>query len=209
MPDQSLPRWQYSHDIEAIVETLSEAFFHDPVMEWIFPQEISHRRRALDSFYTISIEHFLRHGGHAWATPEHEAVLVWTPPGEPNLSEADTEAYNRRLEHALGGEYKRVEAFLKALEQQAPQELPDGYVHVMFAARHPGKSTSADWQTLMHALREMVFRESLDIYAESSSLQNLRIWKRLGFQRIGQEIRLPDGGPDIYPIFGNVNGRIK
>ncbi|MFJ2442183.1 hypothetical protein ACIOWG_17400 [Streptomyces sp. NPDC087658] len=208
MPDQSPSRWRSSHDIDAIVQTLSEAFCHDPVMEWVFPQNVPHRRRALDNFYRISMENFLDHGGQAWATPEHEAVLVWTPPGEPNLSQTEQEAYSRRLESTLGGEYKRVEAFLNALDEQAPQELPDGYIHVMFAARRPRKSTAADWQTLMRALREMVLRESLDVYAESSSPRNLWLWQRLGFQRIGQEIRLPDGGPDIYPIFGNVNGRI-
>ncbi|MGW6263187.1 hypothetical protein [Streptomyces sp. NPDC055085] len=196
-----------SRDVGAVTRTLVEAFSHDAAMEWLFPEDLPDRAKGIENFFCIRLEMFFAHGGVAWATADHEAVMVWTPPGEPNLSPQEQHAYHELLKTGLGDAYPRVALFLKTLDEQEPATLPAEHVHLMWAARRPDHSVSADFRAITTALRDAVIQARVDLYAMATSPRNLQLWERLGLERIGEEIRLPDGGPVMYPIFGNVNGR--
>lgn len=184
-------------DLDAVVATLIAAFRDDPVLRWTMPPEVAERDRWLDGFFRATTELLLDHDGLVGHTPDHEAVAVWSPPGEPDLDDAAETAWQERLAAATGPCATRSMALMAALDDHHPADLPP-HVHVMFAAARPEAWGSG--VVLVRALVRRLGRKDLGLYAEASSLDSLTLWLEMGMRRIGREIPLLDG-PPLFPIW--------
>lgn len=189
-----------SPDLDAVVATLVAAFRDDPVIEWAIPPTTLGRDYHLAAFFASTTEFLLEHGGIVAAPKDYSAVLVWSLPGEPAVSDAENRAFLDRLAASTGACGPRVRALMEALDAHHPADLPP-HCHVMFAAVRPEHRGTGVRAALTDALRAMRLHDGVGVYAEASSTRNLRLWERLGGKRIGEDIVLPDGGPSLYPIF--------
>lgn len=184
-------------DVDAVVATLVAAFRDDPVLRWTMPAGIAERDRWLDGFFRATTELLLTHDGLVGHTPGHEAVAVWSPPGEPDLDDAADAAWQEQLATATGPCADRTATLMAALDDHHPADLPP-HVHVMFAAARPEAWGSG--VVLVRALTRRLGREDLGLYAEASSPDNLALWQEMGVRRVGGAIALPDG-PPLFPIW--------
>jgi hypothetical protein len=184
-------------DLDAVVATLSCAFADDPVINWAMPTDVPERARYLDSFFRITTRHLLDNGGAVAATASYDGVLVWS--GTEASSEADDEAVLVQLEQECGPCGPKVRTLMHTLDEHHPTDLPL-HVHALYAAIRPETRGSGAREMLIGAFRELRVTHRFGVYAEASSLRSLRLWERLGSQRIGAEIVLPDG-PSLYPIY--------
>ncbi|MFC0453329.1 hypothetical protein [Rhodococcus jostii] len=189
-----------SPDLDAVVATLVAAFRDDPIIEWAIPPTTLGRDYHLAAFFASTTEFLLNHGGVVAAPEDYSAVLVWSPPGEPAVSDAENQAFVDRLAASTGACGARVRALMEALDAHHPADLPP-HCHVMFAAVRPESRGTGVRASLTGALRAMRLHDGVGVYAEASSPRNLRLWERLGGRRVGAEIALPEGGPSLYPIF--------
>jgi hypothetical protein len=187
-------------DMDAIVTTLTSAFRDDPVLVWTFPREVPRREQLMDGFFRVTTELLLGHGGLAAATPRHEAVLVWSPPGTPDLSKAENTRYRSELAAAAGACGERATTLMETLDGHYPQGLPP-HNHVMFAAARPSSEVTGAGVILLRAILRQQRRLGFGLYAEASSPLNLSLWEQMGMRRVGDEISLPDDGPSLYPIW--------
>lgn len=187
-------------DLDAVVTTLTSAFRDDPVLVWTFPREVPRREQLLDGFFRVTTEMLLRHGGLTAATPGYEAVLVWSPPGTPDLTEAESKQYLSDLAAATGTCGERAAVLMAALDEHYPRDLPP-HIHVMFAAARPSPEITGAGVMLVRAMLRQQRRPGTGLYAEASSPFNLSLWERMGMRRIGDEIALPGNGPSLYPIW--------
>ncbi|MFD9664794.1 GNAT family N-acetyltransferase [Rhodococcus sp. NPDC059968] len=187
-------------DLDAVVDTLVTAFRDDPIIEWAIPPNTLGRDYHLAAFFASTTEFLLDHGGIVAAPHDYSAVLVWSPPGEPAITDAENRAFLDRLTASTGTCGARVRTLMEALDAHHPADLPP-HCHVMFAAVRPEHRGTGVRAALTGALRAMRLHDGIGVYAEASSTRNLRLWERLGGQRIGAEITLPEGGPSLYPIF--------
>jgi GNAT superfamily N-acetyltransferase len=73
----------------------------------------------------------------------------------------------------------------------------------MFAAVRPELQTRGNASAVSRALARLAEPIGAGVYAEASNLRSLALWERLGLRRIAPEIVLPDGGPTLYPIWGD------
>ncbi|MCM3883045.1 GNAT family N-acetyltransferase [Frankia sp. R82] len=187
-------------DMAAVVDTLTQAFGPDPILNWAFPPTVAHRERLMAAFFRITTELLLEHGGQVGVAPEYAAVAVWSPPGEPALGEREQARYFRRLAEACGECGERAVALMRALDDQHPPGLPAHY-HVMFAAARPEPAAVGRAVLLIRALLKLEDLRGFGLYAEASSQQNRDLWLEMGLRRVGNEIVLPAGGPSLYPVW--------
>ena len=182
-------------DLDAVVATLVEAFRDDPVLRWTMPPEVAERDRWLDGFFRETTSLLLAHDGLVGHTPDHEAVAVWSPPGEPDLDETADAAWQERLATATGPCAARATALMAALDDHHPADLPP-HVHVMFAAARPEAWGSG--VVLVRALSRRLGRDDTGLYAEASSQASLGLWQEMGMRRVGNENPAPRG-PVAFP----------
>ncbi|MCK9924230.1 GNAT family N-acetyltransferase [Frankia sp. AgPm24] len=187
-------------DMAAVVDTLTRAFDPDPILNWAFPPAAANREQSMAAFFRITTELLLEHGGQVGVAPEYAAVAVWSPPGEPALSELEQTRYFQRLADACGECGERAVALMRALDDQHPPGLPAHY-HVMFAAARPEPAAVGRAVLLIRALLKLEELRGCGLYAEASSPQNRDLWLEMGLRRVGDEIVLPAGGPSLYPVW--------
>lgn len=188
-------------DLEAVVETLCLAFAADPVLTWNFPPDLADRAALVAGFFRVTTEMLLDHGGEIGATANYEAVAVFSPPEATALSEAEAADFLAALLAVCGEGGERAAIIMRALDDAHPTDLPPHF-HVMFAAVRPGAQAQGHARAISGALAQAADAAGAGVYAEASNLASLALWKRLGLRRIGPEIILPDGGPSLYPIWG-------
>ncbi|ADP83586.1 N-acetyltransferase [Pseudofrankia inefficax] len=189
-------------DIEAVVETLCLAFESDPVLTWNFPRDLANRSALVAGFFRVTTQLILDHGGEIGATANYEGLGVWSPPGATALSEAETDDFLNALFTACGEGGERAAIIMQALDEALPADLPAHY-HVMFAAVRPGAQAQGHAHAISNLLARAANEAGAGVYAEASNLRSLALWERMGLRRIGPEITLPDGGPSLFPIWGD------
>ena len=70
-------------DADDAAATLGEAFFDDPLLLIVAPDEAK-RRRWATWFMSVPLQYGLR-WGEVWATDDASAVAVWVPPGSGDM----------------------------------------------------------------------------------------------------------------------------
>ncbi len=119
-------------DLDAVVETISLAFYADPVWSWAFP-EANLRAAQFRRWWPLFVESALPHGW-VWRTAGAESVTVWTPPGLPELSAVAEARVPGLLDELLG---ERSRTVLRALLQfEAARPHDELHYYLSFVATH-------------------------------------------------------------------------
>ena len=71
--------------ITAAASTLAQAFWDDPLMHIVAPDE-KRRIAAGPWFFEMSIKYGLRYGGEVWSDEDVSAAAIWFPPGRTDIS---------------------------------------------------------------------------------------------------------------------------
>src|SRR5437870_2826104 len=85
--DPSLVRGATSRDRPAVTRTLARAFYHDPVMTWLFPWD-ARRLQILQAFFDVSMRLYLRND-HVELYGEAAGAALWAPPGKWRVGPLD------------------------------------------------------------------------------------------------------------------------
>ncbi len=183
-------------DLTALADTLSDAFFDDPVMSWLLKDEDSRARRLVGLFSTQLKAHYFSQGT-VWTIPDRSAAALWSPPGHALMHPLTVLAYSPDLVRALGRNTLRAIRTLNHVERQHPKD-PHWYLGVL------GTRTASQGKGLGSAVLGPVLarcdKEGIPAYLESSKYSNLAFYRRHGFEVTG-EIALPFGGPSVWPMW--------
>jgi GNAT superfamily N-acetyltransferase len=164
-------------DTEAIVDTLTTAFFHDPLWGPAFPDEQQRPVQAA-AMWRLYVTSALR---YPWTlvTPEAEAAAVWIPPGGTELTDQEEDDLPNLLTQAAGADVaKAILTIYAQLEAAHPQE-PCFYLTLLGVHEdHRGKGLG------MGLLAESLARiDALGApaYLESSNPANVARYQSVGF----------------------------
>ena len=124
-------------------------------------------------------------------TPGCEAVAVWIPPGEPELTPEQAEAFAGLAEELLGPVQARVvlDAFDR-LDAAHPRDPPHYYLSLL--ATHSEHRGNGLGMALLGACLERIDAEHAPAYLESTNPGNNHRYMRHGFEP-SSEITLPNG----------------
>jgi ribosomal protein S18 acetylase RimI-like enzyme len=200
-PRTSPTVWEATgQDVPALAATLARAFYDDPVMSWIFPDEGSRIARLTGMFALLARHAHLPKAGVELASRHAscvEAVALWDPPGAWRLPLGTQIRQGPRFLRVFGA---RLPAALRALgrvERYHPAR-PHWYLSVL------GTDPSAQGHGLGSALlRSRLGRcdaAGLPAYLESSKHSNIAYYEKHGF-RVMRELPMPGGCPPVWPMW--------
>lgn len=185
-------------DADLLGEVLADAFTEDPVFLWLIPATVESRDERLRAFFASMSRTYLRQGKPCHVAGDGSAAALWAEPGEWALSPAELAveaepqiaAFSGRLEEALGLQIQ--------IESLHPHDPPHWYLGYL------GARTASQGQGLgSELLREVLTKadaQGVPAYLESSNERNLSLYRRHGFEVVG-EIQTAADGPTIWRMW--------
>jgi GNAT superfamily N-acetyltransferase len=182
MPSVS-PRVAAEADVEAVAETLTLAFRSDPVWgRYSFPdpeRQIEQSRRLWAAYAQAAMR-------FPWTlvTPRCEAVAVWIPPNEPELTAEQEAEFEALAVDVLGAAQAEVVlGALDALDGHHPQH--ESHYYLSLLATHDDHRGRGLGMALLAACLERIDNERLPAYLESTNPANDARYQRYGFEPYG------------------------
>jgi GNAT superfamily N-acetyltransferase len=183
-------------DVRPTAAMLARAFYDDPLMAWILPDERI-RRRRLAAFFAMTMRGAsLRHegpeilltGGQVLGCGNWMPPGTWRPPAWRQL--ATLPGLARTLRSRLGV----ASAAYGTLMRAHPRE-PHWYLAGL--GTDPPAQRTGVGSELMRSRLARCDAAGLPAYLESSKASNVPFYQGHGFTVTG-ELRIPDGGPTTW-----------
>ena len=182
-------------DIEAIEDVLQAAFWDDPVMMFLFPDEGSRSRRSARLFRALLRRHYLPMRS-VWTTDEQAGAALWAPPGHWKLPTAQIVRSLPAVAMSLGRHAPRSLRFMEEVDRAHPSE-PHWYLGVL--GTDPPQQGHGIGSALLAPVLGRCDGEGVPAYLESSKESNVPFYARHGFVVVG-ELR-PPGAPTMYRMW--------
>jgi ribosomal protein S18 acetylase RimI-like enzyme len=160
------------------IATLVLAFTADPFVRWIYPQAdgyLAHFAQALNAFGGIAFD-----GNGAWRLGDFAAVALWLAPGVDPDGDATVALFEATVEPHTFEDLLGVFAQMDEAHPTTPLwYLPWFGVDCGVQGRGLGSR-------LMTRCLEVVDREHLPAYLDSTNPRNVPFYRRHGFEVTGQ-----------------------
>lgn len=183
-------------DQAAIAQAMAEAFWDDPVQEFLLPNPKDRHRRLQRLFAVLFRGHYFPVGS-VWTTPERSGAAWWAPPGRATLPPAAVLRHSVPMLRSLGRYTPRALKILGAIEKAHPKER---HWYLGILGTRPADQGKGIGSALLAPILRTCDEEGIPAYLESSKYSNLAFYRRHGFEVTG-EIALPGGGPPVWPMW--------
>jgi GNAT superfamily N-acetyltransferase len=175
-----------AEDVHRLKAVLAEAFFEDPIIGWLMPEDTK-RRARLRRFFAIELRHLALPRGRVWTTSDLTGAALSTAPGAwrvpPRVTLLEGSAFGIHLSRAA-----RLGA---AMERRHVRER---HYYVRDVGVHPDMQGKGLGSSLLRPTLERCDQEGLPAYLEASSERNAALYERLGFQ-LTDELRVGSSPP--------------
>lgn len=171
-----------SADVDPIVDTITSAFFDDPLWSPVF-SDVEHRAAQSSQFWRMSVTSALRYP-NTLVTENCESVAVWLPPDAQEFTNEEAEGLDAFLENLVGR--ARADSILTIYDQfDAARPVESHYYLSLLGTHqlHRGRGLG------MGLLRECLARiDTLHApaYLESSNPGNNARYGGVGFHPVGE-----------------------
>jgi GNAT superfamily N-acetyltransferase len=185
-------------DTTDITGLLAEAMGDGLVARWLMP-EASTRHQSAPAYFEIFAEHAVRYGeiytSADQETGELSGVALWFPFTTLIPGPAD---YDHRLKDASGSAFDRARDLDAALEAHHPM---DPHHYLAFLAVRPDRQSRGIGSALLDRHHGRLDDAGIPAYLEANDPRNRELYLRHGYRDRAAAIRLPDGGPRIWPMW--------
>ena len=169
-------------DVPGIAACLTSAFYDDLVWgRWMFPDEASRPERLYELMHFWALA-AVKHAW-VWMTEHAQAVAVWLPPGEPEMTIEQEEEFGSLVINLLGPRADEVNALFDRFAARHPMK-PHYYLSLWATHRnHAGLGLGT---ALIHENLARIDEERMPAYLESTNPANRARYERLGFRWRGE-----------------------
>jgi len=186
-----------SADTPRLAQSLANAFYDDPAISWMCPDD--EKRRRIGPFgFTAWLEKIYLPKGNVYTDPDRKAGALWAPPGKWRMSVGVQLRLTPAMLRIVG--VRRLPTILKGLammDKHHPDDRPHWYLAVLGTdPEHQGKGLGS---AVMKPILDRCDAEGVGAYLESSKEANIPFYRRHGFEVTG-EVHLPDG-PPLWPMW--------
>lgn len=179
-------------DRDAVIQTLTAAFLHDPVFDWVFPDE-AEREVHLPRLFGINFDLVLP-VARSLISADGQAASFWRPPGHAEASTLDYLMRPLQSLAAFGMRVLEVAALANAIKAHLPTKGP--FWHVHFVGVTPDLQRNG-WGTAMMCAGEDLVGDAA-VYLETAKPENIKLYTGLGYETTG-EWTIP-GGPKMWSM---------
>ena len=184
-------------DTPRLAQTLANAFYDDPAISWMVPDDERRLRVGPFGFGTWLTKIYLPKA-NVYTDPDRKAAALWAPPGKWRMSVGLQLRLTPAIIRLTG--LKRLPLIVKGLtmmDKAHPDDRPHWYLAVLGTdPEYQGKGLGS---AVMSPILERCDAEGIGAYLESSKEANIPFYRRHGFEVTG-EMRLPEG-PPIWPMW--------
>ena len=186
-------------DVGELSRTLARAFYDDPVMIWLIPDENSRTAHLARLFATMTRHHHLARGGVEVACQATDigAAALWDPPDQWQETQRAQLAMTPTFLRVFGLRSMRGRAVQELMKHAHPEE-PHWYLGVI--GSDPTVRGQGFGQALMKSRLDRCDAEYSPAYLESTKFENVSYYQRFGFT-VTRELVLPDGGPTMWAMW--------
>jgi ribosomal protein S18 acetylase RimI-like enzyme len=183
-------------DAELVSAIITLAFASDPLWSWAMRRGDG-RTDHQAAFWRLYVEGALRYRW-TWLTNGGEATSLWIPPGGTELSAEQEERLVELVTEHLGPAADDYFELLARFEGAHPRHEPHYYLTLL--GTHPDhRGRGIGMWLLAHDL-ELIDREHLPAYLESSNPANNRRYESVGFEPVGK-FSYPGDGPHVTTMW--------
>jgi GNAT superfamily N-acetyltransferase len=175
-----------AEDVHRLKIVLAEAFFEDPVLGWLMPDDTK-RRVRLRRFFAIELRHMALARGCVWTTSDLTGAALSLPPGAWRVPLRVTLLEGT----AFGVRLSRAARLGAAMEWRHVRE---SHYYVRDVGVLPPMQGKGLGGALLRPTLDRCDREGLPAYLEASSERNAALYERLGF-RLTDELRIGGSPP--------------
>ena len=188
-------------DVRELAGVLGRAFYDDPVTMWMVPNNNARARGLPRAFAAMTRHHFLAGGGAEVACQDGVigGVALWDPPGRWKTTRREEWLMKLDFLLAFRSRVANTEQLLELMKEVHPEE-PHWYL--MLLGSDPTVRGAGFGRALMESRLNRCDAEGVPAYLENSNPKNEAYYMRFGFEVTG-EIKLPDGGPTLWPMWRN------
>jgi GNAT superfamily N-acetyltransferase len=178
---------------------LTRAFWDDPQMRWLLPDDTD-RARVLPWLLATSVRYALR-AGEAWTTPALSGLALWLPPGtrQPGLiATVRTGAIAAPVK--LGWQrFVRFTTLTARADQLRKQLLPRPHWRLAGLGVDPGAQRQGIGSALLQPTLQRADATGATCYLETFTAANVDFYTRHGFVVLAED-ELLDGAPRIWAM---------
>ncbi|MGX9792435.1 GNAT family N-acetyltransferase [Mycobacterium sp. MMS18-G62] len=200
MPTDITVRDAQKSDVRALSVTLGRAFYEDPIMKWMLPDDRLRAKGLPRMWAILTRREYLALGGVEVATNGSDigAATLWgPPPGPPKESPRDALMLLPAFLWIFRGRARAAQEVAELMKKVHPEE-PHWYLFAI--GSDPTVRGAGFGQALMRSRLDRCDAEHAPAYLESTKEETVPYYMRFGFEVTG-EIKLPDGGPSMYPMW--------
>lgn len=179
-------------DRESLVTIVALAFAQDPL--W---SRALRNAQSLSAYWSLFVDAALRFPW-TWLAGDFEAVALWTPPGEVELTEQEVDKILRFARANLGSDASDFIELLTRFDAAHPHTEPHYYLG--FLATHPDHRGRGIGMGLLAHNLALIDAEHRPAYLESSNPANNRRYEGVGFEAVG-EFSYPGDGPLVTTMW--------
>lgn len=178
---------------------LARAFYDDPVTKYMLPDDRSRLKALTRGFSALARHHFLPRAGSEVGRRDGEvgAATLWDPPGQRKASRLEELVMMPAMLWAFRS---RVPASVRVMELMEKHHPEEPHWYLMLIGSDPTVRGAGFGQALMRSRLDRCDAEGVPAYLENSNPKNEAYYLRFGFEIMG-EIKLPDGGPSMWPMW--------
>jgi GNAT superfamily N-acetyltransferase len=185
-------------DVRELSKVLARAFYTDPVMNYMLPDDKARAKALPPMFATLTKNHFISRGGSEVASRGGEvgAATLWDPPGQRKSTRWEELRMLPTLAWHFRSRAEQTKTLGRLMEEAHPEE-PHWYLMVI--GSDPAVRGAGFGQALMRSRLDRCDGEHAPAYLEASEASLIPYYNRFGFEQIG-EIQIP-GGPTMIPMW--------
>jgi GNAT superfamily N-acetyltransferase len=184
--------------IEAAGELMARAFFDDPVVVYMYPDE-NERKRLTPWHFTAFIRYTYFFGEVYTTSGTPLGTAVWFP---PPLNTGEVEMTPERLEQAgldkasevLGAEpFQRFNRVCDYIEQFHPKEVPGPHWFLPLLGVNPPNQGQGVGRALLRPVLERADRDALPAYLWTAKARNVPFYQQQGFEVVTESVEPTSG----------------
>lgn len=192
-------RFAQKPDVKELARVLGRAFFDDPVMMWMVPDDAKRAKALPRVFGAMTRHHFLANNAVQVADRAGTvgAAALWDPPGRWKQTQREELRMMPSFLWAMGLQVGRGMGVSELMKKHHPEE-PHWYLAVI--GSDPDVRGAGFGQALMRSRLDRCDAEGAPAYLESTKESNVPYYLRFGFEVTG-ELTIPDGGPTMWQMW--------
>lgn len=179
-----------TNDTNILVQTLVNAFEHDPAVRWMYPAREQYQMHFPEFVRAFGGAAFHLNTHLAW--PDQTAVALWLPPGVQPDESALVELIERSIES------ERLPEVFSIFEQMAHFHPTEPHWYLPMIGVTPDAQGGGIGSALMTRALDRCDDAGLPAYLESTNPRNTPFYEHFGFRAIGR-IQAPSS-PPIIPM---------